>query len=346
MPPKIDDSRRKQLGIPRQLQQANSAKPHPSLGGSVGYDQHYRQNQIEQYNNNQQTDASVKYIKKWIVEGVEGKVPTGNKQTQQLTGEHQVLLLQYREIYPRASADEVRAYIANNAVVQHIFSRVDISIAETRIGLTHKRASTTAYQALTPRNILRRQLFWTRPPPLGVFGVPVAQLLDMDETAIFITSANRPYGKSFSTFRVRDAGPYGHTEKWTLILAVDASGFIHHRFNPVGGTTTATFDLFIEGLLQRLPAGGGMRTLMWDNLSSHFGDVTANRILTAGHRIVARPCYNPGDAPIEYIFNQIELAMRRNLHNLHSDADLIAAVNAAIASLNGFAATFTHCGYI
>jgi hypothetical protein len=36
--------------------------------------------------------------------------------------------------------------------------------------------------------------------------------------------------------------------------------------------------------------------------------------------------------------------MQRHLHNLHSDADLIAAVNDAITSLNGFAATFTHCG--
>jgi hypothetical protein len=299
MPPKIDDSKRQQLGIPRQLQQSNPTAVDPSHGGSVGYDHNFRLFQIQLYNQNLPTKASVKSIKKWIAEGVEGKVPTGNRQTQQLTGEYQALLLRYREVYPRAQADEVRAYIAEHATVPRIFSRGDISLVEKRIGLTRKKASTTAYQALTPRNIARRQLFWTRPPPLGVFGVPVAQLLDMDETAIFITSANRAYGKSFSAFRVRDASPYGHTEKWTLILAIDAQGFIHHMFNPVGGTSTATFDLFIEGLLQRLPAGGGMRTLMWDNLSSHFGDMTANRIITAGHRIVARPCYNPGDAPKE-----------------------------------------------
>jgi hypothetical protein len=119
----------------------------------------------------------------------------------------------------------------------------------------------------------------------------------MDETGIFITSANRPYGKDFSSFRVRYAGPYGHTEKWTLILA-------YHRLNPVGGTITATIKLFIQGLLQSLPAGGGMRTLMWDNLSSHFGNVTANMILTAGHRIVVRPAWNPQDGPIEYILTR------------------------------------------
>ncbi|KAJ1414605.1 hypothetical protein B484DRAFT_335193, partial [Ochromonadaceae sp. CCMP2298] len=274
----------------------------PSRGGSVGYDQNFRLLQIQLYNQNLPTKASVKSIKKWIAKGVEGKVPTGNRQTQQLTGEYQALLLRYRKVHPRATADEVRAYIAAHATVPRIFSREDISLAEKRMGLTHKRASTTAYQALTPRNIARHQLFWTRPPPLGVFGVPVAQLLDMDETAIFITSANRPFGKSFSAFRVRDADPYGHTEKWMLILAIDSQG--------------------------------------------HFGDMTDNKIITAGHRIVARPCYNPSDAPIEYIFNQIELAMQRHLHNLHSDADLIAAVNDAIASLNSFAATFTQCGYV
>jgi hypothetical protein len=94
---------------------------------------------------------------------------------------------------------------------------------------------------------------------------------------------------------------------------------IHHRSNPVAGATTATFELFIAGLdlLQRLPAGGGMRTLLWDNLSSHLGNVTANMILPAGHRIVVRPAWNPQDGPIEYIFDQIQLYMQKR--NMYTD---------------------------
>jgi hypothetical protein len=159
MPPKIDDSRRRQMGIPRQLQQPNPAAVDPSRGGSVGYDQHFRTNQIQLYNLNLPTKASERSIKRWIAEGVEGKVPTGNRQTQQLTGEYQSLLLQCRSMYPRATADEVRAFIAAHANVPRVFSREDISLAETRIGLTRKRAATTAYQALTPENIERRRLF-------------------------------------------------------------------------------------------------------------------------------------------------------------------------------------------
>jgi hypothetical protein len=102
MPPKIDDSKRQQLGIPRQLQQSNPTAVDPSHGGSVAYDQNFRLFQIQLYNQNLPTKASAKSIKKWIAEGVEGKVPTGNRQTQQLTGEYQTLLLRYRKVYPRA----------------------------------------------------------------------------------------------------------------------------------------------------------------------------------------------------------------------------------------------------
>jgi hypothetical protein len=50
--------------------------------------------------------------------------------------------------------------------------------------LTGKQASTEAYQAFTPRNLLRAELFWSSPPPLGVVGVSQAKLIDVDECGI------------------------------------------------------------------------------------------------------------------------------------------------------------------
>jgi hypothetical protein len=41
--------------------------------------------------------------------------------------------------------------------------------------------STLAFQALTPINLAKRNLFWTTPHPTGIQGTPVAGLIDIDE---------------------------------------------------------------------------------------------------------------------------------------------------------------------
>ena len=62
-------------------------------------------------------------------------------------------------------------------------------------------------------------------------------LIDIDECGVFLTTANRRYGKGYVGCRVRSAGPYGHNEKWTLIIAITPNGFRHVWFRKVGGTT-------------------------------------------------------------------------------------------------------------
>ena len=60
-------------------------------------------------------------------------------------------------IYPYASADEVRRFLfENNPNNPTIFSRCYIYRSEKIIGLTNKRGSTTASQAMEPHNIIRR----------------------------------------------------------------------------------------------------------------------------------------------------------------------------------------------
>ena len=49
-------------------------------------------------------------------------------------------------------------------------------------------------------------------------------MIDADECGIWLEKANRSMGKAFSGVRVREPGPYGHAEKWTLIMAVACSG--------------------------------------------------------------------------------------------------------------------------
>ena len=149
---------------------------------------------------------------------------TGNQRARVLRGIDLVLLAYYRVVFPKALLSEVAAFIWNawgrfqNPPV--LYSLPDISKAETRLGLTRKRGSTTAYQAFLPRNLARRHAFWTEPWPYGIADVDPADMIDIDEAGFFLQTANRSYGKAYTDVRVQQPGSYGHNEKWTLIMAV------------------------------------------------------------------------------------------------------------------------------
>ena len=109
----------------------------------------------------------------------------------------------YRMIFPKATADEIRRFLfENNFNNPRIFSRTDITRSELLIGLTRKRSSTTAFQAMMPHNIFRRWLFWNMGPPVGVMGIDRHSLVDIDEAAFFMTTCNRKYGKSTYLFNI------------------------------------------------------------------------------------------------------------------------------------------------
>ena len=97
-------------------------------------------------------------------------------------------------------------------------------------------------------------------------------------------------------------------------------------------------------MLQTLPALPP-KTILMDNLSSHY-DATAWAIVAAaGHRFLPRPAYAPCDAPIEYVFNNLEGALRTRLHVINNNHDLVAAVYNIIGNMIGFDRFFIHCGY-
>ena len=77
------------------------------------------------------------------------------------------------------------------------------------------RGSTTAYQALLPRNLARIYVYWHSLYPAGIADIPKDDWIDFDEAAIFVKSCNRKSGKSFIGVRVREEGPYNHSEKYT-----------------------------------------------------------------------------------------------------------------------------------
>lgn len=126
-----------------------------------------------------------------------------------------------RLVFPKALHGEVRRYLSeSNLVNPTIFSRTDVSRAETQVGFTKKGCSTTAYQAFTLENIRICELFWSQLPPVGILGVEPNDLVDIYEAGITISKANPGSGKAYKNVRVRSPGNYSRSEKFTLIVAV------------------------------------------------------------------------------------------------------------------------------
>ena len=272
------------------------------------------------------------------------KEQTGNAPAKNLRGEHQFLLVACRLIHPKATADEVIRFIAFYSANPVIYSRQDISKREKELGFTRKCGSTTAFQAFTPFNLLRRQNFWGLPFPFGVVGIPRALLIDIDECGLWLEKKVRGHGKAIAGVRVRAPGVYGHGEKWSLILGIDCSGMRWVRLAKVAGTTVEIFDEYVRTILNSLPAGL-QRTLMWDNLTAHNCAQVYNRVVASGHRVLRRPAYRPVDGPIEYVFNQLQCRLTNRIDEVTDDMSFNTVVHDIITNLTGFDATFVHCGY-
>jgi len=246
---------------------------------------------------------------------------------------------------------ELMAFIFTNSSNPRVYSSSQISETEADLGLTRKRGSTEARQASLPINILKRDLFWNNPYPLGIHGVARRQLIDIDECGIYVESAKRTNGKSYFNIRVRDEGVYGHSIKYTLIAAVAASGWRYFTFRRVPGTNALDFCEFLAEVIdnQLPPAAQDMRTFMWDNLSSHKTAMVSNLVAASGHRRVARPPYRPADAPIEYVFNMLQQQLSVAMYDINNENDMVREVDRIMQSVcnvpDGFDALFQKIGY-
>lgn len=98
-----------------------------------------------------------------------------------MSGEYQFLLALALVAFPDASGNQLCTFILENSQNPKLFSRQDISKALVCLCVTQKKAATDAYQAFDPVNILKRELFWSDPFPLGVCGVSRKRLIDVDE---------------------------------------------------------------------------------------------------------------------------------------------------------------------
>ena len=109
-------------------------------------------------------------------------IATGNRHAErEISGLVLEWLALYRAVLPKATLAECRAFLFNMDPTQPPYSNSQVHRAEKLLDLKRKAASTTADFATLPINMLKRELYWTMPPPLGMVGVAVADILDIDE---------------------------------------------------------------------------------------------------------------------------------------------------------------------
>ena len=146
---------------------------------------------------------------------------TGNKESENVVGIHQLLLILFLIAYPECLLDELSAFIANASHDGKVYSRGELSQRLNELNITRKRGSAEAYQAFLPRNLLKRDIFWNHPFPFGVRGVARRRLIDIDECGIELQSCNRSSGFAYTGARVRKPGNYSRDVKVTVILAIE-----------------------------------------------------------------------------------------------------------------------------
>jgi hypothetical protein len=272
--------------------------------------------------------------------------------------------------YPSAHEDEIATFIYDSG--GDIYERSQISKRLKELKMTKKKASTEAYQAFYPRNILKCQRFWSQPPPVGVVDVPRCWLIDVDECGFDLSQTNRTSGHGHTSIRLRKPGNYSKDTKLTIIMAVEPGdptlppnvyGSAAHprrwiRINQNAGTTAVEFADFCDMVCSEIEAaplannGDARRYFLWDNLTSHLAPIVYQTIEGRDNgcsfECVPRPPYQPKYGPIEYVFCELACRLRDLAKEEWTYVTLRQEILnvAAQLGLNGnFNSTFEHCGY-
>ena len=186
---------------------------------------------------------------------------TGNAFATVLRDHDLLLLALYRITFPKATSAEINAFLyrANYGDhTFHFFSPLQISENETRIGLTRKWGSTTAYQALQPINKNKRWIFWNLSYLYGIADIRRQDLIDMDVCGIELSTTNRTIGKSLIGYCVTQTGPYSKTTKYNLLLAISGDSTYPHLWCDIwtGEVTTGQRMIaFIQQIIDDIGFG-------------------------------------------------------------------------------------------
>lgn len=103
---------RREAGLTRQLQQQRRVPPHPSRGGTRGFPEWYRDEQLQRHQNHELVDVSASSISRWYRRRDRYRC-TGNRDRTQLVGIDMMNMVTFLIAYPDASLDEIAVFIYN-----------------------------------------------------------------------------------------------------------------------------------------------------------------------------------------------------------------------------------------
>ena len=113
----------------------------------------------------------------------------GNWETSEHVGIELLILGVLTVVYPTFPLDNAAIFIYSEG--GGLYSNQLISKRLDELRVTHKKFSVEAYEAFTPRNLFREELFWTQELPLGNVGIPCRNFIDIDEFAMERRRLNR-----------------------------------------------------------------------------------------------------------------------------------------------------------
>ena len=284
---------------------------------------------------------------------------TGNSFRERMVGADLIYLALFSVFYPKCTIAEVNTFLYRANLGNPTFAfykQSQICFGEKLIGLSRKRASTTAYQALYPVNLQKRYEYWNYPFPLGIADISRSRIIDLDECGIEMESTvNRTYGKAYVGCWVNEVGPYSKSEKWTLLLAVCGEESVgdqaSHRWANVwleGGNTIHRFMNFMETILESIgyATEENFYVFTMDNLNTHRNIAVIALIHLFGHGVVFRAPYWAVDGPIEFIFNTIQTLIRARLYEIRTGQDLVGAIYESVQSIDTYENYFINCGFV
>ena len=143
----------------------------------------------------------------------------GDRSNETIVGADQFLAVICVTIWPDSTTDDISTFIYNEG--GSVYTRSQVSKRLKEMEITRKAGSTEAYEAFMPHNVLRAELFWTRPSPLGVVSIERRRFIDVDKFGMCLNKCNRKRGYSVSFFRLRKPGHYARTAKLTVLLGIE-----------------------------------------------------------------------------------------------------------------------------
>ena len=128
------------------------------------------------------------------------------------------------------------------------------------------------------------------PYPFGIANIRRQDMIDLDESGIFLETADMKIGKALFGRRVRQMGNYGHGKRINFLFAISGSpqGERWMDLWDDGGLDLARFLLFLERILNDIGPGTPQRRRCFtiDNCSTHMSALVSQLIMMRGHCLV------------------------------------------------------------